>query len=446
MIHEDHLNQWLVDHDIDEVEAVVPDMAGVARGKFMPAEKFVDQRGMRLPESVFIQTVTGEYVEKPVISPTDRDMIVRPDLSSLRVVPWAADPTACVIHDCLYQDGSMVDIAPRQVLKSVLGLYAEKGIRPVVAPEIEFYLVKRNTDPDYPLEPPVGRSGRQQTVRQPYSMDAIDEFEPLIEDIYEYCDAQQLEVDNLTHETGTAQLEINFQHGDALALSDQMFLFKRTVRETAIRHDVYATFMAKPMEREPGSSMHWHISLLDSATGQNIFAQPDGQETDSFLSFIAGLQKYLPEVSILCAPYVNSYRRFTRYLSAPINLQWGYDNRTVGLRVPHSGPEARRVENRLAGADANPYLVIAASLACGYLGMEAGLKPTAPESGSAYRLPFALPRNLYDALSRLEGCEDLKRILGERFIKIYTAIKRQEYAHYFQVISPWEREYLLLSV
>ena len=148
----------------------------------------------------------------------------------------------------------------------------------------------------------------------------------------------------------------------------------------------------------------------------------------------------------MCAPYVNSYRRFTRYLSAPINLQWGYDNRTVGLRVPHSGPENRRIENRLAGADANPYLAIAASLACGFLGMEEALKPTAPEAGTAYRLPFALPRNLYDALSRLETSENLQRVLGQRFIKIYAAIKRHEYERYFQVISPWEREFLLLSV
>jgi glutamine synthetase len=446
MITQDRLTQWLADHDIDEVEAVVSDIAGVARGKFMPAGKFVEQGGMRLPESVFIQTVTGEYVEEPVISPTDRDMLAVPDFDTLRVVPWASDPTACVIHDCLYQDGSTVDIYPRQILKNILALYAEKGMKPVVAPEVEFYIVKRNTDPDYPLEPPVGRSGRQQTVRQPYSMDAIDEFEPLIEDIYDYCDAQQLRVDNLVHETGTAQLEINFEHGDALDLADQIFLFKRTVRETAMRHDVYATFMAKPMQEEPGSSMHWHMSVVDSETGANKFAGTSEQETEALLGFIAGLQRYLPEINLLCAPYVNSYRRFTRYLSAPINLQWGYDNRTVGLRVPESRPENRRIENRLAGADANPYLAIAASLACGYLGMEQGLKPSAPESGSAYRLPFALPRNLYDALSRLESSENLAQIIGQRFITVYTAIKQHEYQRYFQVISPWEREYLLLSV
>ena len=256
MNNQEQLQQWLADHDIDEVEAVVPDMAGTARGKFMPAGKFAAQGGMRLPESVFIQTVTGDYVDEPVISPTDRDMIAEPDLNTLRTVPWATDPTACVIHDCGLQDGTPVELAPRQVLRRVLDMYTERGLKPVVAPEIEFYLVKRNTDPDYPLEPPVGRSGRQETVRQPFSMDAIDEFEQVIEDIYEYSDTQRLQVDNLAHEQGTAQLEINFHHGNPLDLADQVFLFKRTVREVAMRHQIYATFMAKPMAEEPGSSMH----------------------------------------------------------------------------------------------------------------------------------------------------------------------------------------------
>ena len=445
MNNKEQLQQWLVDHDIDEVEAIIPDMAGTARGKFMPASKFSAQGGMRLPESVFIQTVTGEYVEESVISPTDRDMIAQPDLSTLRSIPWATDPTACVIHDCVLQDGSPVELAPRQVLRRVLSMYEERGLTPVVAPEIEFYLVKRNTDPDYPLEPPVGRSGRQETVRQPFSMDAIDEFEQVIEDIYEYSDAQRLQVDNLAHEQGTAQLEINFHHGNPLDLADQVFLFKRTVREVAMRHQIYATFMAKPMAEEPGSAMHWHISIV-KADAANLFTGEDDGEADEFHWFIGGLQQYLPDAIALCAPYVNSYRRFTRWMSAPINLQWGYDNRTVGLRVPQSGPGNRRIENRLAGADVNPYLAIASSLACGLLGLEEKIEPSTPESGNAYRLPLALPRMLDEALANLESSEKMGRILGGHFIQVFAAVKRTEYQHYFQVISPWEREYLLLSV
>jgi glutamine synthetase len=440
------LIEWLGERKISEVEAIIPDQAGIARGKFMPAKTFSAQGGMRLPESVFIQTVTGEHPEETVFSPTDRDMIADPDLSTLRIVPWANEPTAVVIHDCFLMDGAPVDIAPRQVLRNILGLYTKKGLRPVVAPEIEFYLVKRNTDPDYPLAPPTGRSGRAETVRQPYSLDAIDEFEPLIEDIYDYCEAMAMQVDNLVHEEGTAQLEVNFLHGDAMALSDQMFLFKRIVRETAMRHEVYATFMAKPMQNEPGSSMHWHLSLVAADGGHNVFSLPDGAESPLFRHFIGGLQQYLPHVALLLAPYVNSYRRFTRYMAAPINLQWGYDNRTVGLRVPETGPQDRRVENRVAGSDVNPYLAIAASLACGYLGIEEQVEPSTPETGNAYRLPFALPRTLNESLELLEGSERIRALLGERFVQVYAAIKREEQERFFEVISPWEREFLLLNV
>jgi glutamine synthetase len=446
MSDKQQLIDWLTENKISEVEAIVPDQAGIARGKFMPAKTFAAQGGMRLPESVFIQTVTGEHPEETVLSPTDRDMAAVPDLSTIRTVPWANEPTAVVIHDCFLMDDTPVDIAPRQLLRKILDLYKADGLKPVVAPEIEFYLVKRNTDPDYPLAPPSGRSGRAETVRQPYSLDAIDEFEPLIEDIYDYCEAMEMQVDNLVHEEGTAQLEVNFLHGDAVALSDQVFLFKRIVREAAMRHEVYATFMAKPMQNEPGSSMHWHLSLVAAGDGANVFSGPDGGESALFRHFIGGLQTYLPNVALLLAPYVNSYRRFTRYMAAPINLQWGYDNRTVGLRVPQAGAQDRRVENRVAGSDVNPYLAIAASLACGYLGMKDKLDPSPPETGNAYRLPFALPRTLNESLELLEGNERMCTLLGDRFVQVYAAIKREEQERFFEVISPWEREFLLLNV
>ena len=442
---DNRLRQWLADNDIDEVEAIVPDMAGVARGKFIPARKFAEQGGMKLPSSLFIQTVTGDYAEEEIIGGIDEDLHAEPDLNTLRRVPWAKEPTACVLHDCFFRDGSPVDVSPRQILRNVLELYANDGMTPIVAPEIEFYLVKRNTDPDYPLEPPVGRSGRQESVRQPFSMDAIDEFEPLVDDIYDYCDEQQLMVDNLVHEAGTAQLEINFEHGQALELADQVFILKRTVRETAMRHQVYATFMAKPMENEPGSSMHWHVSL-QNADGQNVFVTSEEDDSPDFLAFVGGLQRYLPEFYVLCAPYVNSYRRITRYMSAPINLQWGYDNRTVGLRVPHSGPANRRIENRLAGADSNPYLAIAATLAAGYLGMQESLRPSEPAAGNAYEMPLVLPRNLDNAVETFIGSEGAAKAFGERFVQVYAAIKAAEFERYFDVISPWEREHLLLSV
>ena len=222
--------------------------------------------------------------------------------------------------------------------------------------------------------------------------------------------------------------------------------FKRTVRQTALRHKVYATFMAKPLADEPGSAMHLHQSVVDRRTGRNLFAQKSGADSALFRSHIAGLQRYLPAAMPLLAPNVNSYRRLLPWSDAPINVHWGLDNRTVGLRVPVSPPSSRRIENRLAGADANPYLCIAASLACGYVGMIEKMKPSKPIEGDAYKLAHTLPRTLYDALSRLNAAKPLRTVLGERFIRAVNAVKQSELNAYQRVISSWEREHLLLNV
>ncbi|MCL7941032.1 glutamine synthetase family protein [Halomonas sp. ATCH28] len=446
------LNDWFQNHGITEVECLVSDLTGILKGKIMPAGKYLNGGRPRLPDSIFIQTVTGGYPDDEDIrfwNPAERDMELVPDANAIYLVPWAEDPTAQIIHDCFYLTGEPVELAPRYVLKRVLELYAARGWTPVIAPEVEFYLVKTNTDSDYPLEPPIGRTGRQESSRQSFSIDAVNEFDPLFEEMYDYCEAMNLDLDTLIHEEGAGQMEVNFQHGDPLTLADQVVMFKRTLRETALRHGIYATFMAKPMANEPGSSMHIHQSLLDTKDGHNVFADADGQPSKLFHHFIGGLQRYLPSVMPLLAPNVNSYRRLMRTEtsgSAPINVEWGMDNRTVGLRVPVSPPEATRVENRLAGADANPYLVMAASLACGYLGLLGRLEPRPPMVGSAWSGGNKLPDDIGPALDMLHDCQPLADILGERFTHSYLAVKRAEHRAYFQVISSWEREHLLLRV
>jgi glutamine synthetase len=442
------IRQFFRDHGISEVEAIIPDMAGIARGKIMPAEKFAEDGGMRLPESVFLQTVTGDYPPETgeAMSPAEIDIVLKADPKTVRRVPWAAEPTAQVIHDCFYSDGRRVSMAPRHVLRTVLELYAQRGWEPVVAPELEFYLVEQNKDADYPLKPPVGRSGRAEPGRQSYSIAAVNEFDPLFDDIYQFCEDQEIEIDTLIHEDGPAQMEINLIHGYPLDLADQAFLFKRTAREAALRHKMYATFMAKPHAKEPGSAMHIHQSVVDSKTRKNIFSNSDGTPSQLFFSHIGGLQKYMPAAMALFCANVNSYRRLTRYLSAPINVHWGYDNRTAGLRVPMSDAQARRVENRVGGADANPYIAIAASLACGYLGMIEGLQPSDPITGSAHDLPFGLPRSLDEALRKLRESEPLVKLLSEAFVSAFTIVKEAEYEVFLQVISSWEREHLLLNV
>lgn len=444
------LEQWLNQNRVTEIECLVPDLTGVARGKILPREKFTEDRGMRLPEVVVATSVTGVAPDEgpffDVISPTDHDMHLRPDPGTVRIVPWATDPTAQVIHDCYDRAGRLIPFAPRSVLKRVCDLYADKGWQPVVAPELEFYLVARNTDPDVPLKPPIGRSGRSETSRQMYSIDAVNEFDPLFEDVYDYCNKMDLGVDTLIHEIGAGQMEINFFHDHPLQLADEVFFFKRLLRETALRHDMYATFMAKPIAGEPGSAMHVHQSLTELASGRNLFSNPDGSASDLFRWYIGGLQRYIPSCMALFAPYVNSYRRLTRYTAAPINIQWGTDNRTVGIRSPVAPPQARRVENRVIGADANPYVALAATLACGWLGIAQRLEPTPECKGDAYLGDYQLPRSLGEALETLRHEKDLAEVLGEAFVTVYTEVKEVEHAEFMKVISPWEREHLLLHV
>lgn len=444
------LKSWLQSNGITEIEALVPDMTGNARGKILPASKYLNGEGTRLPEAIFIQTVTGDWPDDDAIDnlvhPADIDLYLKPDTQTVRMVPWVEEPTAQIIHDCFDSEGNPHPLAPRNVLKRVLALYEKDGLQPIVAPELEFYLVQKNTDADFPLQPPVGRSGRAERARQSYSIDAVNEFDPLFEEMYDFCETMELDVDTLIHESGAAQMEINFEHADPLSRADQVFLFKRTIREVAMRHDVYATFLAKPMQHEPGSSMHIHQSLIDKATGKNVFTSGNNQHSETFKHYLGGLQTYTPDAMLFYAPNVNSYRRILFGDAAPNNTHWGTDNRTAGLRIPISADEATRVEARFAGSDVNPYLAIAASLACGYLGIKNKVEPTEPVYGDARELPSNLPKTLEHSLSRLQQPNELSEILGENFVRAYSAIKHKEYETFFQVISSWEREYLLLNV
>ncbi len=441
------MKDWIDQHRITEVECLVPDLAGAARGKIMPATKFTNGKPLRMPQSIFMQSVTGDYPDIwERINPLDVDMELHPDPYTIRILPWAREPSAQVIHDCFDMDGKPIAISPRQVLRRVLELYRAEGWRPVVAPELEFYLLQPNLDPRQPLQPPVGRTGRAERSGQSFNIDAVNDFDPMFDDMYEYCEGQGLEIDTLIHEEGMGQMEINLLHGDPLELADQAFLFKRTVREAALRHDLYATFMAKPMENQPGSAMHIHQSVESVETGENLFSTPEGQPNELLLAHIAGLQQTLPDAMALMTPYVNSYRRIVREMSAPINFHWGFDNRTTGFRIPDNNPAAMRVENRIASADVNPYLAIATSLACGYIGMKQGLEPSEPLAGSAYNEPMQLSRHWYDSLQRLDQSKALREVLGDAFVDVYVSVKEAEFDNFLNVISPWEREHLLLKV
>ena len=433
---------------LEEVECIIADIPGISRGKAMPSLKFSQMDQMYLPDSIFFQTITGEYadIEGAKNQWTEGDMVLTPDLSSATAAPWTGDITLQIIHDAYDHKGRPISFAPRNVLRHVCELYRKEGWEPVVAPEMEFYLVAPNTDPNVPIEPPIGRTGRAAASRQAYSMQAVDEYGPVIDDIYDFAELQGLEIDTIIQEGGAGQIEINLKHGDPVRLADEVFYFKRLIKEAALRHNCFATFMAKPMADQPGSAMHIHHSVVDKKTGKNLFSDDNGDATEMHTNFIGGLQKHLPAAAPFYAPYVNSYRRYVAGYAAPINLEWGDDNRTTGIRVPVSGPEARRVENRVAGMDCNPYIGIAASLACGYLGMKNQEAPRKATKREAYHGDREIPNTIREALDCFAEDEDLAKVLGKDFSKVYSSIKQMELEEFVAVISPWEREHLLMNV
>ncbi|OBQ87118.1 MULTISPECIES: glutamine synthetase family protein [unclassified Mesorhizobium] len=441
---------WLTTHGISEVECLVPDVNGVLRGKALPAAKFLkslEDRALYLPSSAFLVAIDGRYSGSidEGFAYQDPDMRMVPDLSTLSVAPGGRAGKAYVFADTFHMDGRPWMASPRHVLRAVLDLYRRRGWHAVMAPELEFYLTAPNPDPDRPLTAPVGRNGRPESVQHPYDMQALEEFEAVTRHLYDHAAAAGLPLDTLIHESGTAQLEINFLHGDPLALADKVLLFKRMARQAAQASGMHATFMAKPIATQAGSSMHLHMSIVDER-GEPLFAGKDGEDTEMFAHFIGGLQKYVPEIMPLFAPNVNSYRRIRPGHSAPANIEWSHDNRSCGLRVPMGGRAARRVENRLPGADANPYLAMAGSLIAGYLGVEEKLARSPEAFGNAYRSQSTLPKTMEEALDRFAACEPVRVLLGEDFFQTYLRVKSVELDLFQTVVTSWERDHLLLKV
>ncbi|TKB46739.1 glutamine synthetase family protein [Thalassotalea mangrovi] len=443
----DNIKQWLTEHNIEEVQCLTSDQTGVARGKIVPTSTFIDGAKVKLAEGSMLMAGSGQLIEDDIlfslIDERDMDMILKPVDEGCYLLPWAQKPTAMIIHDCYSHLGHEFDLSPRNILKKVIALYEQQGWQPIVAPEMELYLTQTCTDPNIPLQPPKGRSGYRECGRQSFGIEATDEFAPFIDDVYLWADEMQLRLDAVVHEEGRAQFEFNLVHGDPLTMADQVFVFKRMVREAAKKHGFTATFMAKPISGQPGSAMHIHQSILDANTGKNIFANDDG-DTELFHYFIGGLQTYIPEVMAIFAPNVNSYKRFVAGIAAPVNLQWGLENRTVGLRVPESPVQARRIENRLPGADSNPYLAIAASMLCGYLGMMEQITPSKPSLHKCNKTRSKqLPLNFDAALSRMAASVKINEYLGERFVQAFIETRKTDYENYKNVVSSWERQYLL---
>ncbi|MEE3278935.1 MAG: glutamine synthetase family protein [Pseudomonadota bacterium] len=438
--------EWLASRKIDLVECLVPDIHGVSKGKIVPAEDLA-KGGIRLPEAIFGQDVIGGWSENhDLFDVADIDMLLIPDATTLIEQPWSTTKTAQCICDCETLEGAASTIAPRTILKHILELFHVKNLNPVVAQEAEFYLVEKNSDPTKPIQAATGTSGRQQKTPRSFQTEALAEFSPFLERLYEYSKGHDIETAGVVSEMGCGQLEINFRHGDPLRSADGMFNFKRIARQAAMEQGYHATFLSKPMSHEPGSAMHLHQSIVEAVSGDNLFSDNDGEYSEQFYAYLGGLQRYTPHVMAFLAPYVNSYRRFEDAESCPTNTQWGIDNRTTGFRIPRSNADSTRIENRIPGSDTNSYLAIAASLACGYLGIQEGLRPSKPIIESAWDLERTLPRSLHESLELLLQCEPIIDLLGERFVNVFVDLKARELSEFSSTVTTWERQHLLLTV
>lgn len=429
-----------------EIECVTADLNGIPRGKVMTVEGFLSGRRLQLARGVLLQCVMGGYPAPRFYGSDDGDLVLNAVPGQVHVLPWSKPSRALAICDADELTGQGSGLSTRHLLTRVVGRYRAKGLEPVVATELEFFIFDRNGDPHQPFQPPVGADGRRESGFSAFSVSSGNGLRPFFEDVYRCMDAVGIPRDTFMHEMGTSQFEINLIHGEPLLIADQTFLFKHLLREVALQHGLLAVCMAKPLAHTAGSSMHIHQSVVDTQ-GRNIFTAEDGTATPSFYQFIAGLQACLADFTLLFAPNINSFQRLCNPYASPNNACWSYDNRSAGLRIPASGPEARRVENRLPGADANPYLALAASLAAGLHGLERQLQPSEPVTGEVEAPPeLLLPDSLQEALRRLRGSRQAREVFGEEFIDGYLACKALELGDFLGEITPWERRVLATQI
>lgn len=428
---------------VDEVECVTPDLNGVPRGKVMTAEGFLQGRRLQLASGVLLQCIMGGYPPSRFYGADDGDVALVADLTQLHRLPWSAPPRAWVVCDAEELTGGLSPLSTRGLLKTVLERYARHGLAPVVATELEFFVFAANPDPSLPFQAPVGLDGRREDGSSAFSVGSNNGLRPFFNEVYCSMAAMGLPRDTVMHEMGVSQFEINLWHGDALLLADQTFLFKHLLKEVGLKHGLSVVCMAKPLARVAGSSMHIHQSVVAMDSGLNVFNDSEGQPTDIFHHFIGGQQAGMGDLTALLAPNVNSYQRLCQPYASPNNACWSHDNRAAGLRIPASAADARRVENRLPGADANPYLAIAATLAAGLHGIEQRLEPSQPMQGDI-EVPeeLSLPCTLHAALERLNRSELARELFGNVFIEGYIATKTLELTSFLDEITPWERRVL----
>ena len=423
--------------EITTIEALLPDCNGVMRGKWVPRHtlaKIFDGE-LKLPKTALSLDIWGRDVEQLVFASGDADGICRPVEGSLLPTPWAAGGQHGQVMLSMFDaDGTPYMGDPRHVLKQVLSRYQAAGWRPVVAAELEFSLVHwDDTIPQHTCPSPVGSSP---VGGNTYGVDVLNHHQSMMEDLRLACELQDLPFDGVVKESAASQYEINMQHVDNPVLAaKQILMMKRLIKGVAAKHGLIASFMPKPFEEEAGNGMHVHCSVLDES-GANVF--DDGTEKGSPLlhNAIGGCLLNMADSVAIFSPSFNGYRRFQPGCHAPTFPSWGYENRTVAVRVPAGSHAARRLEHRVPGADANPYLLFAVLLSAILDGIEQNLSPGDPITGDGYSQEEAkLPEYMPDAVRLFSESDFIRNSLGDELQRIYTLTKQQELAEFRKRIS-----------
>lgn len=430
--------------EIEVFEVILPDLAGGLRGKWVARDKIakVFDGGLKLPLSTLAFDVWGRDPEALVFESGDRDGVCEADINTIVAAPWLKRPTGQVILSLNEVNGELCSYDPRNILKKLISRFSELNLTPVLASEMEFHLFNENDDHlGRPIHTQNDNIGGSLHAGQTYSIELMSNISELMHSIRDACLLQNLPVDTLIKEASPSQYEINLYHNNnALLAADQALMLKRVIKGVSRQQGLRANFMAKPFSEVAGNGMHIHCSLIDD-NGLNAFNNNTDTGNELLRYAIAGCLDTMQEAMLLFAPNLNSYRRFQRGSHAPMAPTWGYENRTVSVRVPADSHESMRLEHRLAGADANCYLVIAAILAGILHGIENKLEAPPPVEGNAYdQFPPSLPRYWPDAIAAFSKSDFIEKYFGSEFKKIYTIIKEQELDEFDRVVTPLEYE------
>jgi glutamine synthetase len=431
--------------DVEWIDAFVIDVNGLARGKRMPVADLrqIYATGVQFSACALLLDTRGLGHGAAGLGTRDGDPDGTgwPIPQTLKRAPWALRPTGQVqleLRDVAGREPLWWD--PRIILKDVVGRCRAAGIHPVVACELEFYLFDPRRDRHAPLAP----AASPHTMRPPraaanLSLAALDEHAVFLAALQDAATAQDIPVSSAVAEYGLGQFEINLNHiADPLKAADHAALLRRLIRGVAQAQGADATFMPKPFLDQPGSGFHVHVSVVDDS-GTNRFGAAGGELLENA---IAGMQALTLDSLALFAPHFNAHRRF-QSVFVPRTLDWGHNNRSVAFRIPVAAAAARRIEHRVAGADASPHLVMAAVLAAIHHGITNRLTPTEPVTGRVSNTLPEFSSGLLDCLRRLEESAPLARYIPERYLRAYAQLKRSEFAGMVEQLLPGELDFYL---